>query len=844
MKKVLFVALAAVGLTACVANESVKMADTDAISFSTYINTPSRTANPTTTTDNIQNFDVWAFMDEYTGTVLVDEDVTKSSSGWGYSNIQYWTPNHTYYFAALSPMNTANITSKTLATGDDAKLGLGEIAYSNPAGTEDLLYTVAMAQTPDFATLTANGMLPVSLQFKHLLSKVKFTFKNSFRTDNVTIKVTDVEMKVAETASINLAAADYSKNWVNLAGETTLDFGDVDVLSIGQSAATENERLTIPALATDAKAVYNITFKVEVYNGDVLAHIYDKEATISGYELVMGKAYNFTAEITPATLGLEPIEFTVTVKPWDQEIVTPVGTYVSSIAELEEAVNNATADVVVCLGTDLAGTATLVQKAGVDVVVDGCGHKYDGVILIDGQSRHNGEETLTIRGVNFETASTEKFTFIEAPKKNAANVYNYAHNVTIENCTFKGTWAQDGDVETGCASFTQSYHIKMVNCTATNVHSGLQVASHDNDVLVDGLTVVDSKNGVSFGNAASAVIRNSNIDAYGYGIRANGNDSRGALVVENTTVAAAQPIVVRKMTTTYKVTLGDGVVLNRTAGDYDVVFTKDDDGSQVTPTGTYNYSSVNSFNVFPGYQVADSTYTVINGPGLLEVVTTVLADSTQNVTIELGANIDLAGIAWPAVCAKAAFVLDGKGYAIKNLTTSAVEDHGFYSTAMFTSTRKAATIKNLVVENATVTGRGGDNSHGAVLVACNYGALTISGVTVKNSTVSNCDRSAIVATYLYFVDAKVENCVVEGCTVDSIGTAGAVLGMNNSHNLEMNNCSVVDTTISSSEGSNKAGIFIGTWQNAGTLTESGNTHSNAKAINAGTETNNVIGRRV
>ena len=42
------------------------------------------------------------------------------------------------------------------------------------------------------------------------------------------------------------------------------------------------------------------------------------------------------------------------------------------------------------------------------------------------------------------------------------------------------------------------------------------------------------------------------------------------------------------------------------------------------------------------------------------------------------------------------FVLDGKGHSIKNLTTSAVEDHGFYSTAMFTSTRKATTIKNLV----------------------------------------------------------------------------------------------------------------------------------------------------
>ena len=171
-----------------------------------------------------------------------------------------------------------------------------------------------------------------------------------------------------------------------------------------------------------------------------------------------------------------------------------------------------------------------------------------------------------------------------------------------------------------------------------------------------------------------------------------------------------------------------------------------------------------------------------------------------------------------------------------------MEDHGFYSTAMFTSTRKATTIKNLVVENATVTGKGGDNSHGAVLVACNYAALNIEGVTVKNSTVSNCDRSSVITTYLYFTTATVKDCVVEGCTVESIGTAGALLGINNGHNFEATGNTVKNTTISSSEGGNKAGILIGTWQNAGTLTESNNVVENSKAINAGTETNNNIGR--
>ena len=252
--------------------------------------------------------------------------------------------------------------------------------------------------------------------------------------------------------------------------------------------------------------------------------------------------------------------------------------------------------------------------------------------------------------------------------------------------------------------------------------------------------------------------------------------------------------------------------------------------------------SLAGYGIVNGYYSVGDTYTVLTGEGFKNVATNVLSDGSKNVTIELANDIDLAGIEWPAVKTAAAFVLDGKGYTIKNLTTSAVEDHGFYSTAMFTSTRKATTIKNLVVENATVTGKGGKNSHGAVLVACNYASLSIEGVTVKGSTVSNCDRSSALVTYLYFTTATVKDCVVEGCTVNSIGTAGAILGMNNSHNFEATGNTVKNTTISSSEGGNKAGILIGTWQQAGTLTQSGNVVENSKAINAGTETNNEIGR--
>ena len=244
--------------------------------------------------------------------------------------------------------------------------------------------------------------------------------------------------------------------------------------------------------------------------------------------------------------------------------------------------------------------------------------------------------------------------------------------------------------------------------------------------------------------------------------------------------------------------------------------------------------------------ILDGKYYVKTATSFLKVCTDVLTDGSKNVKVVLGDNIDLAGIEWPAIEAKAAFEIDGNGKTISNLNAKKVKNDGFDNVGMFCSTSygKKVSFKNIIIDGATVVGSGKGESHGAVLVATPWGELILDNVKITNSTVSNCDRSAILTTYLYFADAQVKDCVVEYCTVNSIGTAGALLGMNNGHNFEATGNTVNNTTISSSEGNNKAGIFIGTWQKAGTLTSEGNTHSGSKAINAGVETNKEIGRQL
>ncbi len=819
MKKLFVAALAVLGFAACSNDEVLDAPRSSAITFDNAIidnATRAAAADPSTDSNTIENFEVWAFIDRYTGVVFEDENVEKKGSAWVHENAQYWTPNHTYYFAALSPMDSKNVNDLTLAT-DKATLGLGSFTFTNEDGSEDLLYAKEQVVTGANVSGVQN---PVSLKFQHLLSKVKFTFSNGFPTNKTSVVVSEIKMSAPKSATIDLAQADYSNAWVLGNESFNLEFGDLlETLQAKAKAESALERLTIPA---SADQVYEISFRVQLYYGDVLAHDVVKTSTVSGIALEMGNAYNFQAEITPDNLELQPIEFAVSVDKWIPENgyhneETVAGVPVTSSDELTSALNSGAERVVLTsaeytLPTSLGASQTKISITG------------------------NGIENTTVNGGT--TANS-----------NHPGVYAYGKHLVFKDLTYV---TPNNGYQGG---FGHAASVTFINCKIVGqfyAHSG---APHTfTECIIDPLT------GYLYTYASDCVFEGCTFESSEgkalqvYEDAANGENT---VVIKDCTFKAAKvaytwdnkpvtPIDINSNGAIFNVT-----VENCTATGYGVGMNSNSDlwniknnAQCVNLTVDGEMFSIEGYGIVNGYYAIGNTYTVLTAAGFREVATTVLADGNNNVTIELANDIDLAGIEWPAVATKAAFVLDGKGHSIKNLTASAVEDHGFYSTALFTSTRKATVIKNLVVENATVTGKGGDNSHGAVLVACNYNSLSIEGVTVKNSTVSNCDRTAGLVTYLYFTNATVKDCVVEGCTINSIGTAGAVLGMNNSHNFTMTGCRVDNTTVSSSEGNNKAGILIGTWQKAGTLTSEGNTTSSSKAINAGVETNNEIGRQV
>ena len=390
MKKLLVIALAAISMAACMNEETTMLPQGDAISFdSAFIDNATRAAaDPSIKTATLDGFNVWGFVKEYDGTIFNGTEVKKADGVWSYQGTQYWVPNQPFYFAALAPMKSDDTNwDVTLATGEAAKLGLGTVSFTNVNGTEDLLYAKEMMQSKGINE--DNG--PVKFQFQHLLSKVKFTFTNGFPTETASIKVTDVKMEVPAQATIDLAQADYAKAWTGHAGTTTLAFGDVEKLAYTQYAEVANERLTIPAADTQD---YLISFHVELFMGAQSVYEADLTSTVSGYELEMGKAYNFTAVINAESLQLENIVFDVVeVQDWadagDKDVYVGETAAVATAGELMAAIADPEVTAVVLTDNIDLGSTTITRAEDEAVVVD---KQY---FTIDG----NGK-TLTYNGSN------------------------------------------------------------------------------------------------------------------------------------------------------------------------------------------------------------------------------------------------------------------------------------------------------------------------------------------------------------------------------------------------------------------------------------------------------------
>ncbi len=337
MKKLFTILAVAATLVSCAKEDVVREAAREAIGFdNAFVENSTRSVNDPSWS-NAKPFSNFAVYGTVEGAELFDKVEVSSSyvnaeqtkTSWDYAATQYWIAGAKYNFAAIAPYSNGveNVFTATKDT-DDKYVGKTTFSFTN-SGVNDLLY----AQTPEIEG-KASGNTAIEFTFRHILSKVKFSFKNGYNATNATIKVTDIKINNAyESATVTLG--ENSTEWTAQAQDTTnplvLDFGaatddqattnvkenDVVAYAHNEIYESQNERFLIPGAVEGG---YNVTFNVVLLVSGTPIDTYEHSVTLN-LTPVAGNSYDVAAEITAANIdpehSQEPIEFTVkTISDW------------------------------------------------------------------------------------------------------------------------------------------------------------------------------------------------------------------------------------------------------------------------------------------------------------------------------------------------------------------------------------------------------------------------------------------------------------------------------------------------------------------------------------------------
>ena len=319
MKKLttLLLALAAVS---CSSDFTVEAPKGAAIEFENIF-VENSTRATALTKENIQDFSVYGFVEsgEKQGQIFDNTRIYRAGEQFKYDIEQYWIGGAQYYFTAIAPYQDAKWTY----TAKNAAEGTIEFDNSAAAASQDLIFAyVKPEKTP--ADIESKPD-PVSFNFRHLLSRVKFSFTNGFAADsNITLEVSGVKItNTAASGSITVSEGTFGE-WTT-SGDMTIVFGDAalenqsSLMDAGAAAKSDNYFL-IPAART-----YKVEFIVTLYQAGVKFGPYNHAVNVT-LDIEMGRSYELKATLNPKNTSsdgaLEPIEFTVgNIDSWVENAV-------------------------------------------------------------------------------------------------------------------------------------------------------------------------------------------------------------------------------------------------------------------------------------------------------------------------------------------------------------------------------------------------------------------------------------------------------------------------------------------------------------------------------------------
>ena len=334
--------------------------------------------------------------------------------------------------------------------------------------------------------------------------------ENTGKTDAFVRTLVAVEIG---DASASLIGTSYHQTWTkNEVGTIVVDGNTYFVYEYVYNGAngTRHDNGILPAGDTAYPNFSQVYIKSAATNEDMVALDGNGNGTLD--ILVISQAVQ-AAGFADATTALDAAfgDITTTNHPWADGVKLP--TIVSTVAELQTAIDAAVNGDIIVLGADIEGDVTVTQKEGVKFTINGNGYTIDGSIIVDGKSHRYETAGITIENVNFAADALSADAYINLGKKGDNNT-RYTNNVTVSNCTFDYSGAED---KVAIKSYTGGdWNLTVDGCTAkAGMHSLVQVTN-----VEKGLTITNckaySKNGVNLNNTPYLNMSGCEFDTVGY----------------------------------------------------------------------------------------------------------------------------------------------------------------------------------------------------------------------------------------------------------------------------------------------------------------------------------------
>lgn len=317
MKKVLFTLTAVATLAACSTEKTMDFTK-DAIEFGeAFIDNATKAAyDGSYNTGTLAAFEVYATItgeEGNTANIFNKEIVVKGNSlgqgsNWSYNsaNTQYWISGNSYHFRAIADGNVEGVSQVVAPTA--GKYMATAINLLDASAQKDLL--VAEENISKFA----GGAHVVEFTFSHILSKAKFTVKNTVATNNgYTYKVSNIRINgIAKNGVYTIGSSEwtaaatpatYDLSFGNAVAVGTVEGAEAMDITYNAKAESNYDRLLIPV----KNQVFNITFDyLLLKDGIVIDTQVDKTIITEALTLESGHAYNFVFSLgNPG----EPIQF-------------------------------------------------------------------------------------------------------------------------------------------------------------------------------------------------------------------------------------------------------------------------------------------------------------------------------------------------------------------------------------------------------------------------------------------------------------------------------------------------------------------------------------------------------